>query len=93
MLKDLRLWIVVLPFLLLAALIIAFVPPQLATILTLTVGLIASRIINKIDALPVVAGLSPLNSLSERVLVLALAGILIIAGPEVLVRIWLMPWY
>src|SRR5260370_32554617 len=92
-LKDSRLWIVVLPFLLMVSLIVLFVGPRLAAVLTLTLGLIASYVINQIDKFPVVEGLSSLNSASKRILVPALAGILVIPGPEVLTRIWLMPWY
>ncbi len=92
-LKDSRLWIVVLPFLLMVSLIVLFLGPRSAAVLTLTLGLIASYIINQIDRLPVIGGLTSLNSLSERILVPALAGILVIPGPEVLARIWFIPWY
>jgi hypothetical protein len=92
-LNDSRLWIVVLPFLLIVSLILLFAGPRLATVLTLALGLIASYIINRIDQFPVVDARSSLNSLSEKILVPALAGILLIPSPEVLVRTWLMPWY
>jgi len=92
-LKDTRLWVVVLPFLFLVSLIVLFVGPRLAAVLTLTIGLVASYIINQIDRLPAIGGLSSLSSVGERVLLPAIAGILIIPGSGVLVRIWLMPWY
>ena len=92
-LKDSRLWIVVLPFLLLVSLIFSFLGPRLAAVLSLTLGLIASHIVSQIDRLPVIDDLSSLNSLGERLLIPAIAGILIIPGAEVLTRIWLMPWY
>jgi len=74
------------------SLIVVLVGPRLAAVLTLTLGLIASYVINQIDRLPAVGGLS-LASLSERILIPATAGILLIPGPEVLTRIWLMPWH
>jgi len=56
---------------------------ELAAVLTLTLGLIASYIINQIDRLPVIDNLSSLTNLGERVLVPALAGILLVPGSEV----------
>ncbi len=92
-LKDIRLWLVVLPFLLMVSLIILFLTPQTATILTFAVGLIASAAINQISTLPVINDFSPLHRFTSNILIPAVVGILLIPGPEVLVRIWLMVWH
>jgi hypothetical protein len=92
-LKDSRLWVVVLPFLLIVSLVFSLVGPRLAAVLSFTLGIVASYLINQIDRLPAIGDLSSLKNLTERILIPAVAGILIIPGAEVLTRIWLMPWY
>src|SRR5205823_2979692 len=67
-LKDTRLWIVVLPFLVLVSLIVLFGGPRLAAVLTLPLGLVGSYIIRQIDRLPVIDDFSSLKNLSERIL-------------------------
>src|SRR6266480_1934350 len=92
-LKDSRLWMLVFPFLLLVILIVLLASPRFVPVLIFPLGLIASFIMSRIDRLPVIGEPPSLNNLTERILVPAAAGILLIPGPEVLTRIWLMPWH
>jgi hypothetical protein len=92
-LKDLRLWAVLLPFLVLSGLAVSFLPARPATVLTLMIGLLASYLIGQIEKLPAIEDFSSLTSLYERTLFSALVGILPIPGSEVLPRLWMMPWY
>ena len=92
-LKESRLWAVVIPFLVLAGVVVLLVGPRVATVVTLAIGLVASYVINRIDKLPALDGLQSVSTLTERVLVPAFAGILIMGGSDILVRIWLMLWF
>jgi hypothetical protein len=91
--KDLRLWGIVVPSLILSGLAVSFVSAQFATILTLGIGLLASFLINRIHELPQVQPNFATDSFYERVLFPALVGILCISGAEVFARLWLMPWH
>lgn len=92
-LRDSRLWIIVLPSLLLSGLVISFIGPRLAAVLTLAIGLIASHLLNRIEKLPIPGGLSTRGSFYQRILIPALVGIFIVPGSEILARLWLAPWY
>jgi|GEM_PF-6512235 hypothetical protein len=92
MLKDVRLWVVVFPFLLIVSLIILFFTPQIATMLTFAVGLIASAVINQLNTLPIIDDFSPVKRFRTNIVIPALTGILLIPAPEVLTRIWDMFW-
>src|SRR5436853_3956084 len=92
-LKDLRLWAVVIPSLLLSGLVLSFLGPRLAAVATFAIGLIASYVLRQVEKLPALGELSLPNNSYERFLIPVLVGILIVPSAEMFSRLWMMPWY
>ncbi len=92
-LKDTRLWIIVLPALLLVGVTVSFAGPRVGAVLTFAIGLIASYLLRQMEKLPVPDHFSTLSNLYVNTFLPALAGILVLSSSEILTRLWMMPWY
>lgn len=89
-LKDLRIWVIVIPSLMFCGLAMSFLGPRVAATLTLAIGLIASHLLNHIEKLPTPK--PDLSGLYTNFIVPMLAGILIVNGAAIFARLWLMFW-
>jgi len=92
-LRDSRLWIIVLPSLALSGIAIAFLGPRVATVLTLGIGLVASYLVNQIEKLPQIGAISELDTAFQRIIAPAITGIFVAPSSDLLARLWLTPWH
>jgi len=92
-LRDLQLWAILLPALLLIGIVIEFLPPVGAAALTAVIGLLAGYVIQPIDNFPISGGPGTLERIYEKTVMPGIVGILVVQGSDVFARLWLMPWY
>lgn len=92
-LRDVRVWAIVLPILAASALSLSFLGPRTGAVLTLGLGLVGSYLINQIDKLPVPADAATFERLYDRILLPAVAGIFVASSSDIFVRVWLTPWH
>jgi hypothetical protein len=86
-LKDLRLWLIVLPMFAIWGIAYAYLSPGFAVVISLVTGLFATHLLNKIDALPKPDERPLVNSMLAGTV-----GALIIPSSDLLVRLWWMKW-
>jgi hypothetical protein len=92
-LKDSRLWLIVLPSLALCGLSLVLLKTTLATLMSLAVALVASRLINQIETLPKADGGAFARNFYRNVLFPASVGVMVISNSDLLARVWFMLWH
>ncbi len=92
-LSDSRLWLIVLPSLVLCGLALALVKTWLASVISIAITLIDAHLINRIDTLPRPDGKQLATSIYQAILLPAIVGILIISNSGLLARVWFLPWH
>jgi putative flippase GtrA len=91
--EDIRLWLIILPCLLLLGLALVLVrPPWLAAALSFGLGLVMARLINKIETFPKPDEKKLAESLYRNGLLPAVTGVLVISGMGIFVDVWAMQW-
>ena len=93
-LKDIRLWLIVIPSLILAGVVLILLKPTwLAGAVSFAVGLVARHLISKIEELPRPNEKELADSLYRKVLLPAATGILIFPSVDLFGQLWVMQWH
>jgi len=93
-LKDLRLWFIVIPSLILLGLALVLLKPTwLAGVVSCGLALVASYLISTVEKLPRPNERELAESLYRKVLLPAATGILIIPSVELFADLWAMQWH
>ncbi len=93
-LKDLRLWFIVIPSLILLGLALVLLKPTwLASVVSVGLALVASHLISTVEKLPRPNERELAESLYRKVLLPAATGILMIPSVGLFVDLWAMQWH
>jgi hypothetical protein len=92
-LKDLRLWFIVVPSLVVVGLALVLLKPAWAGLVSGGVALVAGYLINTVEKLPRPNEKELAESLYRKVLLPAATGILIIPSAELFADLWGMQWH
>jgi hypothetical protein len=92
-LKDLRLWFIVVPSLIVLGFALVLLKPAWAGVVSGGVALVAGYLINTVEKLPRPNEKELAESLYRKVLLPAATGILIIPSVELFANLWAMQWH
>ncbi len=93
-LKDIRLWFIVIPSLILPGLALVLLKPTwLAGVVSVGLALVASHLISTVEKLPRPNEKELAESLYRKVLLPAATGILMIPSVELFGQLWAMQWH
>lgn len=92
-LKDSRLWFIVVPSIVICAVALLLFRNWFGAVISFAVGLIASRLVNNIEALPRPDERKLAASVYRTAVLPAAIGVMVIPSSELLARLWFMPWH
>jgi hypothetical protein len=92
-LGDSRLWLIILPSLVVCGLALSFMNSWLAGVVSIAVALIDAHLINRIESLPRPDGKELATGLYRAILFPAAIGTFVISGSDLPASIWFTPWH